>query len=157
MADEKRDYFLMLEGCPGESDDQKHPAEIVLSEFGIVVANRGTRAHYGVGRPNFEPVTCSTTIEQSYPTLHKLLLTHAKIPKGVLTCRKAGKTQQDFLKISFTDVLITSVSTQSGPVLPVISFSFSFVKVEFQYREQREDGTLGGSLMAQFDWRRPTT
>ena len=33
------------------------------------------------------------------------------IKKAVLTCRKAGKDQQEFLKFTFTDVLVSSYQT----------------------------------------------
>ena len=51
------------------------------------------------------------------------------IPEATLTCRKAGKEQQEFLIVKFTDLLISGYHVQSGPgeELPVESVSLETV------------------------------
>ena len=71
----------------------------------------------------------------------------------MLTCRKAGKEQQEYMKIMFQDLLVSSYQTggSAGEVVPVDQISMNFSKIEFEYKEQKPDGTLGGSVKAGYD------
>jgi type VI secretion system secreted protein Hcp len=87
----------------------------------------------------------------------KLLLACANgshIKSGLLTCRKAGKEQQAYLKIKFTDLLVSSYETggnASDTVIPVDSFSINFAKIEYEYAPQKSDGTLGTKVPVHWD------
>jgi len=68
-----------------------------------------------------------------------------------LICRKAGKDQQEFLKITMSDVLVSSFQTGgsgSSDIVPTDQISLNFAKIEFEYKEQKADGTLGGGINA---------
>ena len=69
---------------------------------------------------------------------------------ALLTCRKAGKDQQEFLKYTFTDVLISSYQT-SGSDNPVEQCSFNFTQLQVDYKEQKADGTLGGAITTKYN------
>ncbi len=59
---------------------------------------------------------------------------------GVLTARKAGKEQQEYLVIKFTDILVSSfhhVGIGSGDPIPPDEFSLNFAKIEWGYKEQQ--------------------
>jgi len=76
------------------------------------------------------------------------------IPKAILTARKAGKDQQDYLKVTFSDLLISSYQTSGNADanhLPLDQLSFNFTKVEVEYKEQKIDGTLGGAIKGSYD------
>jgi type VI secretion system secreted protein Hcp len=87
----------------------------------------------------------------------KLLLACAcgeHIKKAVLTCRKAGKDQQEFLKVTMSDILVTSYQTggaESSGVVPMDQISLNFAKIEHEYKEQKSDGSLGGAIKAGYD------
>jgi type VI secretion system secreted protein Hcp len=70
------------------------------------------------------------------------------IKSATLTCRKAGKEQQEYLKYTFSDLLVSSYQTggSAGNVVPLDQISLNFTKVEFEYKEQKPDGSLGGSV-----------
>ena len=70
-----------------------------------------------------------------------------------MTCRKAGKEQQEYLKITFSDVLVSSYHTggHEGSPIPLEQIALNFAKVEFEYKEQKPDGTLGGAVKAGYD------
>jgi type VI secretion system secreted protein Hcp len=76
------------------------------------------------------------------------------IKKAVLTCRKAGKDQMEFLKYTFTDVLVSSYQTggsSSGDELPMEQVSLNYAKMELEYKAQKLDGTLDGGIKAGWD------
>jgi len=69
-------------------------------------------------------------------------------------CRKAGKEQQEFLKYTFTDVLISSYQTggaSNGGVVPTDQIAFNYGKMEVEYKEQKADGSLGGPIKSGWD------
>ena len=69
----------------------------------------------------------------------------------VLTCRKAGDGQQDYLKITLKEVFISSVQpsgSQGGDVMEVVSCSYK--DVEFTYKVQDDKGAAKGE--SKFGW-----
>ena len=65
------------------------------------------------------------------PKLMLACATGQHIPSAVLTARKAGKDQQEYMKVSFYDLLISSFQTgSSGSVNPTDQVSFNFGKIE---------------------------
>jgi len=74
----------------------------------------------------------------------------------VLTARKSGEGQKDFLKITLKEVFITSVQpsgSQQGDI--VESVSMSYASVDFAYKAQDAKGALGGDV--KFGWDVKTT
>ena len=81
----------------------------------------------------------------------KLMLacaTGEHIKSAELTARKAGKDQQEFLKIKFSDLIVSSFNTggNSSDMKGVDQIGIDFSKIEYEYKEQKADGTLGGSV-----------
>lgn len=148
----KADYFLKIDGIQGESQDSKHPSEIQLQDFKLNVVNRGRQGDYKVGKTVFDDARFYASVEQSYPKIKQACAQGDHLPKAVLTCRKAGRSQQDYLRITFSDLFITSCKLDtSEETLPMMEFTISFVKQQIEYKEQKPDGTLGGSITAQAD------
>ena len=55
---------------------------------------------------------------------------------------------------------MASYSTGGGDgddAIPVESISLNFAKVNFEYREQKADGSLGGAVVASHDMKRNQT
>jgi len=149
----QRDYFLKIDGIEGESQDSKHPNEIRIEDFSMHVVNRGRRGDYGVGKPVHDDARFFAYVDQSYPKVKQACAKGEPVPKAVLTCRKAGKNQMDYLRITFSDVLITSCKLETDGTLPVMEFTVSFVKKQIEYKEQKQDGTLSGAITAMVDLR----
>lgn len=142
------DYFLKIKDIEGESEDSKHKGEIELESWSWSESNAGSFSGGtggGAGKVAMSDFNFSMSVNKASP---KLLLACAQgthIPDALLTCRKAGKEQQEYLKIKFTDLLISSYQTggSSGAVVPIESISFNFTKIEYEYYPQKKDGTLG--------------
>jgi type VI secretion system secreted protein Hcp len=76
------------------------------------------------------------------------------IKSAILICRKAGKDQQEYLKVTFTDLLVASYTTNgtgAADVIPMDQIALNFTKVEMEYKEQKPDGSLGGAIKAFYD------
>jgi type VI secretion system secreted protein Hcp len=85
--------------------------------------------------------------------LNSAIGTHFK--KAVITARKAGtKGPQEYLKITLEDVLISNyqVSGDNQQVIPTDTFGLNFAKMEFSYKEQKEDGSLGGEIKKTYNY-----
>jgi type VI secretion system secreted protein Hcp len=93
-------------------------------------------------------------INKASPKLFLACASGEHIADGLLTCRKAGKEQQEFLTIKFTDLLVSSYQTGGAgqsSVVPTDQISLNFTKIELEYKEQKPDGSLGAAAKAGWD------
>ncbi|MDP2999654.1 MAG: type VI secretion system tube protein Hcp [Bryobacterales bacterium] len=151
------DYFLKIKGIEGESKDHKHANEIDLLSFSWGETQTGTHAGGGGGGGGKVSMQDFHFVMKTNKASPKLLLACATgdhIGEATLTCRKAGKDQQEFLKYKFSDLLVSSYQTggsSSGDEIPMDQISLNYSKVEYEYREQQPDGTLAGPVKAGYD------
>jgi type VI secretion system secreted protein Hcp len=151
------DYFLKIDGIDGESQDHKHKSEIHLESWSWGESNAGSAGHSGgggAGKVNMQDFHFVMQINKASPKLAIACATGEHIKKAVLTCRKAGKDQQEFFKVTMSDLIVSSFQTggsNHGDVLPTEQISLNFSKIEWEYKEQKADGTLGGAVKAGWD------
>lgn len=151
------DYFLKIDGIQGESKDSKHANEIEIESFSWGATQSGTASHgggMGAGRVSMQDFHFVMTVNKASPKLMLSCAQGSHIKSAVLTCRKAGKEQQEYLKVTFSDLLVSSYQTGGtgqGNVIPLDQISLNFTKVEIEYKEQKPDGTLGGAIKAFYD------
>jgi type VI secretion system secreted protein Hcp len=148
------DFFLKIDGIQGESQDKTHKNEIQLDSFSWGEVNSGTAAMGGgggAGKVSMQDFHFVMKVNKASPKLLLACATGEHIKNAVLVCRKAGKEQQEYLKITFTDLLISSFQTGGADVLPTDQTSFNFSKIEYEYKEQKADGTLGGAVKVGYD------
>jgi len=151
------DYFLKLDGIDGESADSKHKGEIDIQSFSWGATQSGTFAGGGGGGAGKVAMQDFHFVMQVNKASPKLMLACANgehIPKAVMICRKAGKEQQEYMKWTFSDVLVSSYQTGGSgqsDIVPMDQISLNYAKVEFEYKEQKADGTLGGTVKAGWD------
>ncbi len=151
------DYFLKIDGIQGESQDKTHKNEIEIESFSWGANQTGTGSHgggMGAGKVQMQDFHFVMRINKASPKLMLACSNGEHVKNAILTCRKAGKEQQEYLKITFTDLLVSSYQTGgsgSSDVVPMDQISLNFTKVEFEYKEQKPDGTLGGAVKAFYD------
>jgi type VI secretion system secreted protein Hcp len=90
---------------------------------------------------------CFKGVDRASPVIMQALRTNETVKKATLTCRKAGKEQHEYLKITIQNGRLTAYSVDTEGPTPTEALSFSFKKIEVEYREQRQDGLLGGSVL----------
>jgi len=151
------DYFLKIEGIDGESHYSKHKGEIDLESWSWGEAQTGSHSAGGgggAGKVAMQDFHFVMKVNKSSPKLLLACANGEHIKKAVLTCRKAGKDQQEFLKITMSDLLVSSFQTGGsghGDIVPTDQISLNYSKIEYEYKEQKPDGTLGGAVKAGWD------
>ena len=152
------DYFLKLNGIDGESKDDKHKNEIELESWSWGEANQSTGhsgGGHGAGKVSAQDFHFVMKVNKASPKLMLACAQGDHIPDATLVARKAGKGQQDFLKFKFTDVFVSSYQTGGsahGDIVPLDQISLGYVKMEIEYKEQNQDGSLGGAVKAGYDY-----
>ncbi len=156
------DFFLNIDGIKGESPDAKHKEEIELLSWSWGenqggTASSGTGGHGG-GRVVMQDFHFTMHTNKASPNLFINCATGAHIKKAQLTCRKAGGTQQEYLKIYFEDMIVSSyqIGGSGGgagqhDALPVDQISFNFAKIKMEYAQQKADGSLGSPVIFGYD------
>lgn len=151
------DYFLKLDGIQGESQDEKHKNEIQLESWSFGESNSGTLAAGGgggAGKVQMQDFHFVKKIDKAGPKLFLACAQGEHIKTALLTCRKAGKEQQEYQKITFTDVLVSSYHTSGSggaDIVPMEEISLNFAAIKIEYSPQKADGTLEGKVMAEFN------
>jgi len=151
------DYFLKIDGIDGESQDSKHKGDIDLESWSWGAAQSGTSQYgggSGAGKVQMQDFSVVTRVNKASPKIMLACANGEHIKKAVLTCRKAGKDQQEYLKITFTDLLVSSYHTggsAQSDVVPLDQITLNFSKIEYEYKPQQADGTLGAVVKAQYD------
>ncbi len=151
------DYFLKLDGVDGESVDDKHKGEIEIDSYSWGAANAGTAGRgpgAGSGKVQPQDFQIVKKVDKSSPNLYMNCCIGQHIKSAVLTIRKAGGGQQEYLKITLEDVLISSYQHggTNGDVVPSEQISLNFAKMELSYKEQKPDGSLGAEAKQKYDF-----
>jgi type VI secretion system secreted protein Hcp len=175
------DAFLKIDGIEGESADAKHKGEIELFGWSWAETNRGSQATGGgggAGRVSIQDLSFSMQMNKATPKLMLACASGQHIKQAVLTCRKAGGEQQEFFKVTMSDLLVSSYQNVGSGVaisgtggstdrelkytfhdadlmpggnLPMDRVTMNFSKIEFEYKEQKSDGTLGAAIKTGWD------
>ena len=150
------DYFLKIDGVPGESSDAKHKGEIQLEAFSWGETNPGGAASGGgggTGKVQMQDLVFTMAVSKASPKLMLACATGKHHKEAVLTVRKAGKTQQEYYIIKLKDVVVTSYQV-GGPAQGDVltdQASLGFSTIQLEYRPQKADGSLDAPVKAGWD------
>ncbi|MCM3875526.1 MAG: type VI secretion system tube protein Hcp [Thermoanaerobaculia bacterium] len=150
------DYFLKIDGIKGESHDSKHKGEIDLLNWSWGETQSGSHAFGGgggAGKVNMQDFAFQMNANIASPKLLLACANGEHIKEATLTCRKAGKDQQEYLKIKMNDLLVSSFQTggSAGGEVPVDSIAVNYSKIEYSYAQQKPDGSLDGPVKAGYN------
>ena len=132
------DMFLKVPTIPGESLDDRHANEIdVLSWSWGLTGSPRTGACVG-------DINLVKHIDSASSGLMIALTVGKDLGEVVLTARKAGKGQQEFLIVKMFDVTVSTVKTAlaSDTAIPTENVSLSFSYADWSYSKQKPDGSL---------------
>ena len=153
------DYFIKFDGIKVESADAKHKNEIDVESWSWGETNAGSSGAGGgggggAGKVAMQDFHFVMKLNKASISLMKACATGEHIKEATLTSRKAGKGQQEFLTVKLTDVLVSSFQSggsEGSQAVPTDQVSLNYAKIEFQYKEQKADGTLGPAEIFTFD------
>ena len=148
--------FARIGTIKGESRDVKHKDEIDVLSWSWGVSQSGTPGHGGgggAGKARFHDFTFTHHVDKASPLLMKACATGEHIRDATITVRKAGASQQEYLILTMTDLLVTSVSmsvTAEGDAT-IEDVVLAFAKVDLEYKPQKPDGTLDVGIHFTYD------
>jgi type VI secretion system secreted protein Hcp len=152
------DYFLRIDGIPGESLDAKHKGEIEVQAWSWGEANPAPPSAPGgggggAGKVQMQDFNFSARTSKASPNLMLACASGKHFKSALLTARKAGKPQAEFLTFSLSDILVSAyqIGGAEGEVVPMDSFALNFSKIQMEYKQQKPDGSLAASIKAGWD------
>ena len=150
------DYLLELDGVKGESKDDVHKETIEIASWSLGASNPTSIGSAGLsgGKVSYSDLSVMISLEKASVELLNRVNTGKVIKKATLYGRKAGDDKrQDYLKIVLSEVMVSSwqTSASDGSGIPMLSVSFSFSKITYQYCIQKPDQTLDSPLLTTYD------
>lgn len=156
------DMFLAVRSAragdiKGEAAATDHAEEIVVHGWtwgmtqqvaAAAPTGGGGSARQAGQRRSLRPLTVFKRLDKATTSLMAVLGNNDSVRTAVLTMRKAGEGQQDFLKVTLTDgrvVELDYVADDGGNVVEQVTFAFA--KIEVEYRPQTGAGGRGGASM----------
>lgn len=151
------DMFLLVKGArtgviKGESQDDDHRNEIdVLRWSWGMQAKSSLGGGLASGKATVQELKVVKRVDSASTALMSALRSNEAIQKAVLTLRKAGKSQLEYMTITIEQGRVVSLTIDGGDdqggheVVERIAFSFNQITVE--YTPQGRDGQGGGTMV----------
>jgi type VI secretion system secreted protein Hcp len=148
--------FARIGTIKGESHDARHKDEIDVLSWSWGVSQSGSMGHGGgggAGKASFRDLTFTHHVDKASPLLMKACATGQHVRDATITVRKAGQGQLEYLVVTMTDVLVTSVSTSVSAEgdLTIEDVALAFAKVDLEYKPQKPNGSLDTGIHFTFD------
>jgi type VI secretion system secreted protein Hcp len=148
------DFFLKIDGIPGESQNPRHQGEIEVESFSWSETYLASAAGAGGGgKVHVQDLHITKRIDKASPLLMLAVASGRHFTSAVLTAQRPGTVPLDYLTISLGGVMANSYQTgaAAGQALPADQVSFSFRQIVIVYRSQRPDGSLDTPVTAGWD------
>lgn len=150
------DQFIKIGDIEGESQDDTHRGEIDVLLWKWGMGQSGTM-HSGTGggggKVSIKNLEITKNIDRSTPILMKSCSDGTQFAEAKLTVRKAGTDPLEYLIITMSKVIITSVETEgsAGSDLIVETTVLNFAEVSVEYQPQAADGSPEGGTIV-YGW-----
>jgi type VI secretion system secreted protein Hcp len=152
------DSHIKFDGVEGESTHKDHKGEIEVLSWAWGVSNSAALSGGGSGKGKATPgdFTFTHLYDKASPVLAKQCISGKHFASVVLTARKAGEGQKDFLVVTMKEVFVTAVHPGGGSGGDIHEqVSCTYKDIEFGYKAQDDKGGLGGEV--KFGWNVATT
>jgi len=151
------EYFLKFGTIKGESGSSKHKEEIELLSWswGATNPTNITGSGMSAGKVSMSDLSFTKRVDKSSPKLLEVCVTGKHVTDATLYCCKqtGDKTPQDFLTIKLKEVYVSSFQAggSSGEDVGTESLSITYGNINYDYKEQKPDGTLTSAGNIEFD------
>jgi len=135
----------------GESMAVGHVDEIVVRGWHWGMSSNTDAASRGQGgagaaRRSLRPLVVEKLLDRASTSLMAAVASNDKIKSAVLTMRKSGDAQQDFLKLTLSGAVLMDIDCAADSTGQVVErLTFSYAKLEVEYRVQQAGGQLGAA------------
>ena len=152
------DMFLKIESPPikGESLDDKHKEDIDVLTWSWNLSNSGnaqTGGGAGAGKVNVGNLSVTKFVDKATTDLFLSTCNGQHHDTVTLFVRKAGTNPIEYIKITMSEVLITSLSTGGSGSQDRLTenIALNFAKVKVEYTGQKKDGTAEATQTVTWD------
>jgi type VI secretion system secreted protein Hcp len=151
----KVDMFVKMTGrkqgvMKGESEDGKHKGEIDIESFHWGVVQGFTAQGQATGKRQPGKFKFVMRSQSATPLILSACSCNESLSEVVITCRKAGGHQQEYIKWTLTNASVAEVETGfliPGQIMPYDQVSLVFQKIQLEYKPQTSTGTLGAGII----------
>jgi len=150
------DMFIKIGDIVGETQDKVHKGEIDVLAWSWGMSNSGSThvgGGAGAGKVSMQDISLTTYVDKSSPFLMKFCANGTHIPTATLVVRKAGTTPVEFMKFTFTEVIVSSLSTggSGGEDRLTQNISLNFAHIKYEYTPQDSTGKALTAIPFEFD------
>lgn len=150
------DMFLKCTDLPGESVDSVYKGSIDVLAWSWGMSQSGTThagPGAGAGKVNVQDLSLTKWVDKASPKLQLFCCNGKHIKEALLVVRKAGEHPLEYIKITMSDIIISSVSTggSGGEDRLTENVALNFATVKFEYTPQKVDGS--GDTAVPYTWK----
>lgn len=144
------DMFIKIDDVKGEAQDKTHKDEIDVLAWSWGMSQSGTMhtgGGGGGGKVSVQDLSFTKYVDKSTANLMDYCSSGAQYKEAKMVMRKAGgKAPLEYLTITMTDVIVTSVSTggSGGEDRLTENVTLNFGAVKVDYQPQKPDGSKDG-------------
>jgi type VI secretion system secreted protein Hcp len=146
------DVFLLIETrragkIKGRATDKGVEEQIPILGWSMGLSSPGFMGGtVASARRTYSPLTIAKSVDSSTTALMAALATNDVVKRAVLTFRKAGGEQIDFLKVTLERARIVSVDLDLSDGNDIAeNISIAFEKIEIEYSDKDQKGMKGGA------------
>lgn len=153
LAQAANDYFLQIDGIPGESTDKDHKDWIDIDSFswGLTLTTSGTGGA-GVGKATFSDLAWTQHVDVSTPKWFLAVATGRHIPTVTLDVVKTTAGRSDsFFQMIFTATQGSGLTVSGSAELLANASMTSGETVKLRYRPQDDKGGFGPWVEGSFN------
>ena len=155
------DFFLKVDtekggAIKGESQDQDHKDEIDVIGWSWGISAPTTATGVRSGKAAISHLVVRKRVDSATTALMGAVTRNDRIKSAVLTARRAGKGQQQFLKITLKNAFVTAFEVESEGGLEgagtLEQLKIAFEKITVDYTPQGADGQPRGGTSFEDSW-----
>ncbi len=134
MAFAAVDYFLKIQGIPGEATARgfENQIEVLSWSWGMSQAAAAQGREGTMPGDPTKPFIITKRIDKASPVLAKALASGQHFPSATITLCRAGGDKQPYMRYVLHDCIISSIKPVAGDV-PMEQISFNYTKIEWTY------------------------
>lgn len=142
------DMAIKFEGgnsAEGESKAFDKQVDVLAWSWGMSQSGTmHTATGGGAGKVNVQDLSFTKYVDKASPKLQLACCDGTHYDKATLTVRKAGGKQEEYLKVTMEELIVTSVSTggSGGEDRLTENVSLNFAKVKVEYFSQDAKGKV---------------